>query len=174
MPSERIRRGWHDASAMTRDYEWNNLPTASDQRKIRWVIASPSGFFNEVDAVIEDTLDNSIGEIGGWNGDLIVSDITPGMIQVLKDEIWQTDGLNEAITIVHYAVGRGWVCLQGWGRLKVSRPGDIAEAHAGTKSIANFRIGFDTAQGISGGEASSGGEFTSEFTSEFVHGGIPE
>lgn len=175
MPTERIRRGWHPASDMTIDYEWRRLPRAADQRNINWTIVTPSGFFNEVDTIIGDTLDRSVGELGGWNGSIFISNVTPGMIRVLRDEIWQTDGLNEQITIVHYVVGRGWMCLQGWGRLRASRPGDIAEPRAGSGVITNFRIDFDTVFGTSGGEAPSGGGFSATaFSSGFDTGGIPD
>lgn len=175
MPSERIRRGWHDAADMTSAYEWNTLLSrADDQRHYRYEIVSPSGFFNEVDALIDDALDNSIGEIGSWNGSIYLAAVTPGMIQVLRDEIWQTDGLNEAITIVHYTVGRGWQCLQGWGRLRVSRPGDSAEARPGSGAVLNLRIDFDTVGGTSGGEAPSGGSHSLAHNSSHNIGGIPE
>lgn len=175
MSSERIRRGWHDAADMTTDYEWNRLlPVASDQKHYHYEIESPSGFFNEVDAIIDDTLDGSIGEIGGWNGPLHLAVVTPGMIQVLRDHIWTTDGRNEQITIVHYVVTRGWLCLQGWGRLRAARPGDIANPQPASGVIRNFRIDFDTVGGLSGGIAPSGGSHSLAHNVSHNIGGIPE
>lgn len=173
MSSERIQRGWHPASAMTTAYEWARLRRAADQYDLPWMLGTPSGFFNEVDAIIDDALDSSLGETGGWNGPLHVAVVTPGMIQVLREDIWVTDGLNEQITIVHYVVGRGWVCLQGWGRLRASRPRDIAEPQPGSGLIRNFRIDFDTVHGTSGGIAPSGGSHNLSHNASHNIGGIP-
>lgn len=169
MPSHRIRRGWHDASAMTSAYEWTSLPRASDQRHLRYEIVSPSGFLSEADTVIQDTLDKSVGVLGFWNGTIYLAAVTPGMVQVLRDNIFTTDGLNEQITIVHYTVTQGWVCLQGWGRLRVARPGDVAAPRPGSGAIVNLSIDFDT-----GTEAAPGGDFNEDFGTDFSYGGIPE
>lgn len=170
MTEHRIRVGTWPANAMTSAYAIKNFPSQTDQLNYYiWVDPiSPSGFFRQYDAVIDDTLDGTRGGIGKYNGSWYFDPLTPLMAQYWRNTIFPTDGWNEDVTIVTYTVSWGWVALNitaHWN--EVAR---VAQPRPGSKTVQAVKL-IDFDQGTL---AASGGEFTSEFTSEFVHGGIPE
>jgi hypothetical protein len=158
---------------MTSEYSISRFPIQDDQSNAYpWVAGeSPGGFWNEVDALIDDTLDGFVGGIGDWNGSMFLGVASPLMIQHLESEIWQTDGKNEPVTIVDYSVTRGWFCLQCIGRLKIVTPSAVAQAQPASGYVRRLQIDFDTGTLIA---VDGGSDFSNDFNDDFGTEGIPE
>lgn len=167
MSQFRARPGTYNASDMTSTYNIDDYPIQSDQQTYQWLIATPSELFREYDAQTGGGLDGTVRNIGRWNGSWYFGGLTPLMFDYVQATLFPTDGVNEALTIVTYTAKRGWVCLNI--RAHLLEPADYGTTQPRGKLLTSVRL-IDFNDGV---EAVSGGEFTSEFTSEFVHGGIP-
>lgn len=174
MPAHRIREGWHPASAMTDEYDVQALPIQPGQRTAWFPPVTPSERLRWYGSLISDTLDLSRGGIGGVNLSWYFNAWTPSQAYYWRNR-FLPDGFNGQVTIVTEAMysdgTSAWVCLQVW--MRWNDPADAAQPKPGSGELEAFRIDFDTAGGISGGEAPMGGGFSSGFSSGFNIGGIP-
>lgn len=167
MSDFRARVGTHNASDMTSTYDVDAFPIQADQRNYAWHIATPSELFREFDAQTGGGLSGLRRNIGKWNGSWYFGGVTPLMFDYVQTTLFPTDGANEWLTIVTYVAKRGWKCFNIYAHL--NELAEVGETRPRGQLMTNVRlIDFDE-----GTEANSGGEFTSEFTSEFMHGGIP-
>jgi hypothetical protein len=166
MAAPRIRAGTHTASDMTSTYDVAAFPIQADQRNYLWRVVTPTEMAREFDAQTEGGLDGTRRNIGYWNGSIYLMACTPLMHEYVRQTLFPTNGVNEALTIVIYTVKRGWVCLQVDGHL--NELSEVGENHPQARFLEAVRlIDFDN------GVLNTGGGFSSGFSSGFDLGGIP-
>jgi len=164
--SHRIRTGTHDASDMTDTYAVKNFTVQSDQ-KHKWVDpVSPSGRVSEYDALTDGGLTGNRKAIGKINFSDIFGYVTPLQTQYIRAQLFPTDGLNEALTVVTWDDNEGWICVNCTAHW--NDPARTADALPGIPGQRNLRIDF-----TDGTIADSGGAFSSAFSTAFHVGGIP-
>lgn len=166
MPETRIRSGTHKAGDLNSTHAVVNFPIQADmlfgEQWLEPVI--PSSAIRQYDAQVE-ALSGHRGGIGRYNGSIILPHCTPLMIQYLRNHLFPTDGWSEQSTIVVLDAHRGWIalnCLLQW-----NEPADHWKLAAPAPGYFDVKLDF-----VEGVEAAEGGDFNSDFSSDFFIGGV--
>lgn len=166
MSAFRYRAGTYPANQMTSAYNVESFPMQSDQRNYPWKIITPSEMARRYDARTGGGLDGTVRFIGSWNLRWYFTAITPLMLDYVLDTMFPTDGVNEVCTIVTYTARDGWICLNATAHFV--EPADAGESKPRGLFLHGVYIEFDE-----GTIAGTGGDFNSDFSSDFYIGGIP-
>jgi hypothetical protein len=168
MSAFRIRTGTQVASAMTSAYNVRAFTVQSDQLNPWFSPVSPSERWRQYDSQTSGGLSGLRRFIGKWNGAWMFNAITPGQVEYLRTTLFPTDGVNEAVTIVTYADGFGWVCIQcnaHW-----NDPVTASGSRPGSQRLEDFRIDFDEGVIVAVGV---GGSHNISHNVSHNRGGIP-
>lgn len=168
MSAFRIRAGTYAASTMTSTYNVRSFAVQTDQLNPWFSPVTPSERWRQYDAQTEGGLSGLRRFIGKWNGSWYFNAITPGQVDYLRTTLFPTDGVNEDVTIVTYADGFGWICVQCTAHW--NDPVTASGSQPTSQRLQDFRMDFD--EGVLVG-ADSGSDFNSDFSDDFGTQGIP-